>query len=170
LAVIHKNQAWADSEKPMPPHLAQVAIINQLRRSAQRQLSIPVSCSRHVAIELPLELPAMRQRAPPISDRAHRREREIADDHLGQFRPEDSRGLRLIETVCATTSLTRESLVALAKAFGWLSGIPFPRDYTRRRALVIKWFDDNADALQPFGDAMTVEIEPVGAPEARQRE
>jgi hypothetical protein len=95
-----------------------------------------------------------------ISDRAHHPERVVSEQHLGHFKPEGSRGHEFIQRVCRYENVTRESLVALAQVFSAASGIPFPRDFTRRRALVIKWFTDHVDALEPYRAA----IRPVVAP------
>jgi hypothetical protein len=98
-----------------------------------------------------------------ISDRGHRREREISDEHLGEFSPEGSRGLDFIQRLCNSRSLTRESLVVLAQVFSAISCIPFHRDFTRRRSLVIKWFDDHIDRLEPLGPLFTLESESLHA-------
>jgi hypothetical protein len=45
--------------------------------------------------------------------------------------------------------LTRESLVILAQVFATITGVKFPRDYTRRRTLIIKWFDNNIELFEP---------------------
>jgi hypothetical protein len=94
-----------------------------------------------------------------ISDRGHKAEKEISDEHLGDFDPEGSLGLQFIRRMCPSHSLTRESLVVLAQVFAVISGIPFHRDFTRRRTLVIKWFDDNLDQLEPLGALITLEAE-----------
>jgi hypothetical protein len=70
---------------------------------------------------------------------------------MDSFKAAGSDGLRFIESLCPGHNLTRESLIVLAKAFSWISGVHFPRDYTRRRDLVIKWFDNHVDALEPLG-------------------
>jgi hypothetical protein len=94
-----------------------------------------------------------------ISDRGHKPEKEISEEHLGDFIPEGSLGLKFIQRMCPSYSLTRESLVVLAQVFAVISGIPFHRDYTRRRTLVIKWFDDNIERLEPLGSLFTLEAE-----------
>jgi hypothetical protein len=103
----------------------------------------------------------MQRNRERISDRGHKPEKEISEEHLGKFNPEGSRGLALIQRMCHSYSLTRESLVVLAQVFSAISGIAFHRDYTRRRTLVIKWFDDNFDRLQSLGSLFTLEAEPL---------
>jgi hypothetical protein len=94
-----------------------------------------------------------------VSDRIHKREGEISDMHLGVFEPEGSGGDRFLRQLSLGASLTRESLVNLAQIFSALSGVPFPRDYTRRRALVVKWFNDHLSTLEPLDGLFTVRID-----------
>jgi hypothetical protein len=89
----------------------------------------------------------------------HKREREISDQHLGEFKPEGSLGLKFIQELCPTYSLTRESLVVLARLFSAMSSVPFPRDFTRRRGLIIKWFTDHIVELEPLGTLITLEAD-----------
>jgi hypothetical protein len=94
-----------------------------------------------------------------ISDRGHKKESEISAEHLGAFRVEGSDGMRFIQGICNSHSLTRESLVVLAQVFSAISRVPFHRDFTRRRSLVVKWFHDHVEQLKPFGSLVTLEAE-----------
>jgi hypothetical protein len=94
-----------------------------------------------------------------ISDRANKPEREISDQHLGKFKPEGSRGLAFIRKLCCSEGLTREALLALAHVFSNISGVPFRRDYGRRRVLIIKWFDDNIVTLEPLATVIKPTVE-----------
>jgi hypothetical protein len=96
-----------------------------------------------------------------IRARANKREREISDQHLGEFKPQGSRGLAFINKLCQSERLTRRALVALAYPFSYVSGIPFRRDFSRRRDLVVKWFDDNIDLLEPLATVIQVAVEPL---------
>jgi hypothetical protein len=97
-----------------------------------------------------------------VSDRAHCSEREIAEDHLGEFTPIGSRGLEFIEGLSGTPYLTRKSLILLARVCARVADIRFPRDFTRRRELIIKWFDDHIDKLEPL-EATILEIDTVSS-------
>jgi hypothetical protein len=101
-----------------------------------------------------------------LSDRGHKREQEISDLHTGGFSADGSRGLRFLERICPGHNLTRESLVALGRVFSLISGVKFPRDFTRRRILVIKWFDDNIDGLEPVGSILQLDATFVNASHA----
>jgi hypothetical protein len=106
-----------------------------------------------------------------ISDRAHLPEREVARQHLGDFVTQGSPGLSFIKDVCQCEDLTREALVILALTFSVASGIRFPRDFGRRRGLIIKWFSDNIEELRPLGTVIvptTAALPPRGARRSRQ--
>jgi hypothetical protein len=47
----------------------------------------------------------------------------------------------------------------LAKIFSVISGIRFPRDYTRRCDLIVKWFTDHIGELEAIGRLFTLEAE-----------
>jgi hypothetical protein len=78
--------------------------------------------------------------------------------HLGAFQADGSHGDVFVQALALGVSLTRESLCNLAHLFSALSGIQFPRDYTRRRALVLKWFDDHVEQLEPLGCLFSVRV------------
>jgi hypothetical protein len=75
------------------------------------------------------------------------REREIAERLQGTFRAEGSRGWQLIEHIANGERLGRMDIWKLATVFSIVSGIRFPRNMTRRRNLIVKWFDEHADEL-----------------------
>jgi hypothetical protein len=91
-----------------------------------------------------------------VSDRAHRPEKEISDTHQDGFQAQGSRGDEFIRTLVPSGNLTCQALATLAKIFSAISGIPFHRDFTRRRALVVKWFNDNLDTLEPIQSIVTL--------------
>jgi hypothetical protein len=91
-----------------------------------------------------------------VSDRAHMLEKEISDIHLGGFQLEGSRGWQFIQDLIPDGNVKCQSLIQLARVFSAISGIPFHRDYTRRRALIVKWFDDHIDELQPIQAIVTI--------------
>jgi hypothetical protein len=93
-----------------------------------------------------------------ISDRRNLHESDISDQHLGGFSAAESRGQRFVDAICQNHSVTRDSLVSLAHVFSCISGVRFPRDFARRRVLVIKWFDDHIDELESLGKVISLEI------------
>jgi hypothetical protein len=95
------------------------------------------------------------------TSRRHHSEAEVSAIHMNNFKAEGSRGLMFIKLLCPGHNLTRESLIVLAKTFASISGVRFPRDYARRRDLVIKWFDDNFETLEPLGKLFHLEATKV---------
>jgi hypothetical protein len=89
----------------------------------------------------------------------------ISDLHMGPFTAEGSPGLRFVESLSPGHSLTRESLIIVARICSALSGVRFPRDFTRRRNLIIKWFDDHLDQLAPLGCLLSLDAEPTAGKE-----
>jgi hypothetical protein len=51
---------------------------------------------------------------------------------------------------------TQQSLIALVNILSIIAGVPFPRDFTRRRTLVFKWFDDHFDRLAPIASVVNI--------------
>lgn len=99
------------------------------------------------------------RRGERISDRLHMTEREISKLHLGPFTAEGSPGLTFLESLSPGHSLTQESLIIIARICSIISGVRLPRDFTRRRDLVIKWFNDHLEMIQPVGRLLKLEVE-----------
>jgi hypothetical protein len=78
---------------------------------------------------------------------------------MGSFKAEGSAGMLFLQSLCPGHHLARESLIVVAKVLSIISGIHFPRDYTRRKDLVVKWFTDHIHDLKPFGPLLTLEPE-----------
>jgi hypothetical protein len=91
--------------------------------------------------------------------RSRNTELEIAKWRQGDFQADGSSGARLIEGVAGGGKLSREMMIRVAQLFSDLSGIPFQRDWTRRRDLIVKWVDDHSQALQPLADIISVVVE-----------
>ena len=85
-------------------------------------------------------------------------ESKRADAMLGNFDAKKSRGYQFILGILSEP-ISLSSLISLATIISFLSGIPFSRDYTRRKDLVIKWFDDNYDDIFPFKDKIHANYE-----------
>jgi len=112
----------------------------------------------------------MRKPRARISDRAHKSEAEISDLHMSTFKADGSAGATFLLGLCRGQSLTRQSLIVLAKVFSIISGVHFPRDFTRRRDLIFKWFTDHISELEPFGPLFTLELISMEAREGDEPE
>ena len=83
--------------------------------------------------------------------RRHASEKAVAQNLLGDFVVKNSRGLKLIESMMGEESfdtVSRNSLLSLTTVISKFIEVPFPRNYSRRKALIVKWFDDNADEIE----------------------
>jgi hypothetical protein len=77
-------------------------------------------------------------------------ERDIANFRLGDFHAESSRAAQKLRTLYPHGDLTRRSLCSFASLVSALADVKLARDFTRRRELLIKWFEDNYEALEPY--------------------
>lgn len=88
--------------------------------------------------------------------RHHSTEKDVAQSLQGSFEIKNSRGLKLIEELFNNRqfdTISRNSLLSLTIILSTLTQIPFPRNFSRRKALIVKWFDTNYDILsqtKPF--------------------
>jgi hypothetical protein len=92
-----------------------------------------------------------------ISDRRHNSEREVANQHLGDFEAENSRAYDFLIKLADGHEIVKRNLIDIAKIFATISGIPLPRDYTRRLDLIIKWFDVHLADLEPLSTIIKLE-------------
>lgn len=80
---------------------------------------------------------------------------------LGDFDPYHSRGWELIQYL-THHQVSRHALISIATILAGIIGIPFERDYSRRKDLVIKWFDQNYELIMPFKDCFEIEYQLYG--------
>jgi hypothetical protein len=92
---------------------------------------------------------------------SHRKnEAEVSQTLLGDFRPEKSEAVTILESVIPDGSLTRDSLIALAQLVSAASKAEFPRNSKRRRSLIIKWFDDHLFELRILAPLLQISLAP----------
>jgi hypothetical protein len=84
-----------------------------------------------------------------VPNRSKMSEREIADLRQGDFCAQESRALTLLRQKYPI-DLSRRSLYSLATVMSTLANVRLERDFARRKELLIKWFDDNYEAIEPF--------------------
>jgi hypothetical protein len=77
-------------------------------------------------------------------------ERAIADLRLGTFSSQGSRGLEMLHRMFPSGEMTRRAMYSFASILGALANVRLERDFSRRKDLLVKWFDDNYDVLEPF--------------------
>ena len=84
-------------------------------------------------------------------------ENGVTRELLGDFQPEGSRGQLFLERYFDKQHFQVQELKALASIFSRLCNVPFPRDYTRTKALLIKWFDMNIDIFEQHRDEVFIQ-------------
>jgi hypothetical protein len=76
------------------------------------------------------------------------RERVLLSTRMKGFDPRQSPAGRALEELYGKTNFA--SLLSLARICAAYLGIEVDRSATRRRAVLLKWFDENWEALEPF--------------------
>lgn len=87
-------------------------------------------------------------------------EKALAKKLLEDFNAKGSRGEALIEQILHRDikTISRNGLIGLGTIISGYTGINFPRNNTRKRDLIIKWFDDNELIIRPIAHNITVEF------------
>jgi hypothetical protein len=83
-------------------------------------------------------------------NRAAMTEHDIADLTLGDFQASRSRAAQRLQLLYPHGELTRRSLYSFSSLIAALTGVKLPRDFTRRKDLLVKWIDTNFDVLEPY--------------------
>lgn len=101
-----------------------------------------------------------RPKVPIEFSRKNNSEKVVAHNLLNGFKAEGSRGEILIEKLMQTQikKTSRVGLIQLGSILGDLIGKKFPRNFKRQRDLVVKWFEDNEELIDPFIQYLTVEF------------
>lgn len=98
----------------------------------------------------------------PSLSRRHASEKHVADTLLGDFRPITSAGFKLIQEMAGCSQcyddLSRNLLLSLATVVSTILDIQFPRNFSRRKSLIVKWFDINYDRISPIKNNIRVEF------------
>lgn len=84
------------------------------------------------------------------------REKDRANDLQGDFRLDGTRAEEFLHSQVPGGRIDRKQLCRYLQILGLISGVKLPRDYTRRRALLFKWIDDNYDLLSPYMKFITL--------------
>lgn len=91
-------------------------------------------------------------RVPSKISRKINTEKEVANNLLDGFIARGSKGELLIERVIGIkiNQITLTGLTQIAKFISELSDTKFPRNYKRKKDLIVKWFDDNHDIIESY--------------------
>ena len=96
--------------------------------------------------------PKKNPKATSNLSRKYNTEKAIARNLLDGFITKGSRGENLIEQILGT-QINKVSLVALiqiSRVISELTDIKFPRNYKRKKDLIVKWFTDNGDIIDSY--------------------
>ena len=79
---------------------------------------------------------------------------------LGDFKVEGSMGQQLIERITGHKDLRRESLQSLTTFLSVLINVRVPRDYRRKKPLLVKWLNEHYHEILPHIHDVTVTERP----------
>lgn len=101
-----------------------------------------------------------KSKVTPELSRKYNTEKILARNLLEDFTASGSRGEALIEQILhqEIRKASRTGLIQLGSIVGELIGKKFPRNYTRKRDLIVKWFEDNEVLIRPFVSHLRVEF------------
>jgi hypothetical protein len=77
------------------------------------------------------------------------RDRAFVQENLKDFEPMTSKAWKFLEARFGP-EISKPRLVSLGCILALHLNIPLVREYKRRKGMMIKWFDDNFDCIQPF--------------------
>lgn len=89
---------------------------------------------------------------------------------LGDFIPTGSAGESFLRSI-SPYKLSRSQIIAIATIFSDLIAIPLSKDTRKKKALLIKWFDDNLEIIKKWSYYVRLDYEalPGGIPIKKQR-
>jgi hypothetical protein len=91
-----------------------------------------------------------------ISQRGTFSEREVSNQHLGDFKSTGSLGKRFTDKIGCGVVWKKAELITLANICSEIANLRFPRDYKRNRELVYKWLSDNYLAIEPLMNVIRI--------------
>ena len=93
-----------------------------------------------------------KSRVPKCLSRSHVPEKDISMNLLNGFIAQGSKGEKLIVEMTGTQldNLSKTALCKISDILSKLSGIKISRNILRRKDLIVKWFHDNEDKIEPF--------------------
>ena len=79
-------------------------------------------------------------------------EKTIAKNLLDGFVAKGSRGEIIIEQILGAkiNQISLTALIQIARVISELSDVKFPRNYKRKKDLIVKWFTDNGDVIHSY--------------------
>lgn len=96
--------------------------------------------------------PKKRSRIPSNLSRQINSEKVVTRNLLNGFVSNGSRGESLVEEIMGRSikNISLNGLIQIAGIISKLINVKFERNYKRRKALIIKWFQDNEELIAPI--------------------
>lgn len=92
------------------------------------------------------------------------REKDKADSLTLLYNPNDKRGMEFI-SLFFHGEISLNQLISLGHVLSAISRIPLPRDFTRRKKLMMAWFNEHVLELMPYKNCIQVVYHPNEGPE-----
>lgn len=77
---------------------------------------------------------------------------------LNGFVMKGSQGENLIESIIGVrlNQISLTALIQITQIISELASIKFPRNYKRKKDLIVKWFNDNIDIIDEYKDFIQI--------------
>lgn len=97
-------------------------------------------------------------KVPLKLSRKNNTEKEVAQNLLDNFIAKGSKGEALIEKIIGLkiNQISLTGLIQISRLVSELADIKFPRNYKRKKDLIIKWFDDNSSIIDLYRNNIQV--------------
>lgn len=105
-------------------------------------------CKQYVVIKI--SMPVKRKsKVPAAYSRRQNPEKIVTQNLLDGFVSKGSRGEALIEEILGSPlkKISLNGLIQVASLISDIANIQFPRNYKRKKDLIVKWFQDNEDII-----------------------
>ncbi|KAK8837603.1 hypothetical protein M9Y10_036134 [Tritrichomonas musculus] len=105
-------------------------------------------------------MPPRRSKVDPRFSRKTNPEKIISRNMLQDFQIEGSRGKEVIEQMLQqkVEKASRVGLIQLGNIISGLIDVKISRNHKRKKDLIIKWFDENADLIEPLVPKIKVDF------------
>lgn len=105
----------------------------------------------------------MKKNKDALLSRSVYSEKIIVEQLLGNFVAEGSKGQELIEDICKIPlkEIKLTDLIQLTIIVSKLTNIHLPRNYKRKKKLIVKWFDDNEIDIKKISFCITCSFESI---------
>ncbi|KAK8893000.1 hypothetical protein M9Y10_030256 [Tritrichomonas musculus] len=106
-------------------------------------------------------MPPRKAKVPPSLSRKNNPEKVVTMNLLNGFTIAGSRGEAIIEEILQQKikKASLNGLIQLGSIIGDLIGIKLPRNYKRKKDLIVKWFEEHEELITPYLSYLRVEFD-----------